>query len=133
MLLNELQEWITGPGIALGLLTFLGGLVIGNRLNLGRERRTEWNTVVDRVRAALIKAEGYGWGFPDLDAADIDRLRHQGSRRFRRRFDVAVERMNTLRSQYHRDKAGGWFYTPEQVREVVALRHELLSLVKRKV
>lgn len=131
--MDDLQSWITGPGVALGLLTFLAGLIIGHRLNLGRERRAEWNTVADRLRAAIIQAENKSWGFPDLDRADIDILRHKSGRRLRSRLDVALERLDTLRAQYHRDEIGGWFYLPEQVREVTELRHTLLSLIRRKV
>ena len=64
----------------LGLLTFLLGLLVGNRMSLWRERRKEFNEVAVRIRVALkSRAKDPQPSFSNnekIDAADTELFLH---------------------------------------------------------
>jgi hypothetical protein len=69
--------------VIIGLLGVLVGTLLGNWMALGRDKRREYNKVVNPMRATLLKAEdelkkGYsGRAFNDEDLLDVRRQSYE--------------------------------------------------------
>lgn len=132
---EELLEWINANGAVVGLLTFLFGLVLGHRFALGRDKRKEWNDVVDRVRVQLVKSLNYP---PHLkvDRASMDALTQVAAtistkRGLQGRIEGHLRRHSELASAYQQDNTGGIFYTTEQTAAMEVEIQALLGIVSR--
>ena len=86
-----LFELLTNPVIiALNSgIAFCLGLLIGNRLAIGRDKRKEYNAVAQPIRAALLKSH---WGSDPFDVVTVDLLYQHLSFCQRRGFRRAIER-----------------------------------------
>ena len=91
------MEQYLGPVLLiLPILTFLGGLLVGNRLAIGRDRRRERNVVAQRLRVALLNRGG-------LDRIDTDLYLQMLSFWPRWRFRRAVERHQKATADHQYD------------------------------
>ena len=98
-------------------LTFLGGLLVGHRLALGRDRRNDYNAALDSVREGLLgerRSMGYRAG-PRATDNDVDRLRALMGWRQRRQWDTAWQRLEQERNRPPaQDSAGQPIYAERQ-------------------
>ncbi len=121
--------WLNSNGAVVSIFTAAFGFWGGLRVNLLTARRAEWNAVVDRVRAALIRCETHEIPIrPD----DMDLLLHQAGWLKRRRIQSVCRCHADINRQHKRDKWGGITHPPEQIAEMTLLRGQLLKLLKRK-
>ncbi len=116
----------------MGLVSGLVGFWAGFRSNLWIARRAEWNAVVDRIRAGLLKSRQYDNIELRMDDADLDLLLVQASWRKRRSIQSVVDRHSNICRDYKRDSGGGIVYTEEQMEGMRAERERLLRLVRRR-
>lgn len=128
----DLLAWFNSNGVAVGALCSLIGFWLGFRTNLWIARRNEWNAVVDRVRAGLLKSRRYDNHDLRIDDEDIDSLIHQAGWNRRRKIHSALERHAAITQDYHQNSLGGVSYYPPQIEEMKQLRERMLGLVVRR-
>ena len=122
--------------LAIKLLIFLLGLVLGNRLAIGRDKRKEYNEVADLIYSALAKeaksiksngAVAYGPDYSDLD--DLSRRMPFYNKS---KFNKALENYKLQRNEKNRkqDNYGQPFYVdPEKI--IISI-NELIKFTNRK-
>lgn len=128
-------EWINLNGAVVGLVTFLFGLLMGHRFALGRDKRKEWNDVVDRLREPLFKSLRH----PDhmgLDRAGADALKQVArtmltKRRLCAQIDDHIESHALVARAYKQNAAGSVYYTKEQLSAMKIEIEGLLRIVQR--
>ena len=108
--------------LAFGLLTFLGGLLIGHRMTLSRDRRKEFNEVAARIRVALKSRtqspRPYFGTSGRIDGTDMELFLHLLSALSRRKFEQAWSRYEAECKNTNTDSLGGVSYkNPETVVE----------------
>ncbi len=79
----------TLTALAISTVTFLIGLVGGNRLAIGRDRRKEFNTAIEPIRGMLIKERARPSPMsPSPDSTDIELISSMFGRRKAKRFYI---------------------------------------------
>lgn len=119
-----------------GLLGVLVGGLIGHWLALGRDKRREFNEVVDPVRLSLLKAredlkKGHAWRA--FASPDIDRVRIVLKSSKREALDQALTRYwNAYRDAHKPDGMGGQIILKEKTASVLKEIDYIEALLKRK-
>jgi hypothetical protein len=97
------------------LVTFGLGLLLGNWLAIGRDRRTEFNEVAQTLRESL------------PSPVEIDAL-HQRLRWWdRKRFSIALTRYIESRKKWKQNKSGDTFYDEETSAAILSNLKSLMS------
>jgi hypothetical protein len=74
---EEGHEILKDYWLALSVAGFFLGFLVHARLELGKERRKEYNEVANEIRALLIRSRSHPWAFPDLPTDEqLDLLYH---------------------------------------------------------
>ena len=87
-------------GLALALVLF-AGLLFGHRMGLNREKRREFNIIVEPIREQLINSHNLeAQQFPVLSAEQIAQIRSVMSaihrRAFEKKYELYVQSLNSL-------------------------------------
>ena len=115
--------------IAIGssLLTGLIGLLVGHRLAIGRDRRREFNVLVDPVRDLVLCQK-----IPDR--IQILKIRERLTRRKRKGFDRAIEVYKQSKSTYTRnrkpDGMGGFLDGDKSAEDRLVISHAVNDLLR---
>ena len=116
-------------GLAFGLIGFL----IGNRFALDRDKRREFNKIIEPIRTILLE-EKIGRGFFAFAIKDIDILKLREVLPFwkRRRFDIAVEKYKKSKSgeNIEWNSTGGVGFKNTEI--IVHAINNLLKFIKKK-
>ena len=124
------QLFIDNPE-AFSCIGFLGGLLVGNWLSIGRDRRKEFNDIADPIRVALIGARSGPSAHFVLGEAEVDRIIYTLPVWKRRGFSLALSKYNKAKQgAERRSPDGGVFY--ELPSDFVKHIETLLSYVRRK-
>ena len=117
--------------IGVGLVTGLIGLLVGNRLAIGRDRRKEFNSLAERIRIQLLREkEG-----PSPNSAIPDKVTFMLFRERlpfwkRRAFDRALQNyQNSKKEQnWERDQYGSVSYKDQTL--IIHSIEALLNIIK---
>ena len=113
-----------------GFACTLFGYFVGNRLAIGRDKRREFNALIDPVRSSLIGERSHPGGFKT--PSDITFLKISESLPFwkRRRFDRAVKAYKNSKGSENKEKdgMGGFSWIDESI--IVHAVDNLLSYLK---
>lgn len=101
--------------IVIQVLIFLSGLIIGNRLAIGRDRRKEYNIIAEKIRLGLIKEKEYiiegNMAIEGTEDTDFKKLMFQLSWYKLRRFNNLLSEYKEIKKKEHyNNKYGGSFY-----------------------
>lgn len=119
-----------------GLVGVLLGGLIGHRLAIGRDRRREYNEIVEPLRVASLKARddierGYSWRA--FNESDIDRVRAFLPRRKKEEFERVLERYRkAYRAALVPDNMGGQVVIKDHTLQVLIELHAIEALLKRR-
>jgi hypothetical protein len=117
--------------IGVGLVTGLIGLLIGNRMAIGRDRRKEFNSLIEPIRILLLRERERPTPYSTIpDKIDFAVLRDRLTLRKRRAFDRALENYQKSKSEENqvRDQLGSVFYKDETL--IIHSIEELLKIIK---
>lgn len=120
--------------ILLSLFTFFAGLLIGHRLSLGRDKRKEFNEVVQRVRPVILAISKNPSPYNNSINDEDMRFLITGITPWKRRkFRKAWEHYNRARGSVTmlRDGAGGVFYSDEDMLTIKVAATNVLPFVER--
>lgn len=115
-----------------GFICGLIGFFIGNRLALGRDKRKEFNKIIEPIRTILLTEKinlGYAPGIKDID---ILKLREELAFWKRSRFDIAVKEYKRSKSNENmeKDDMGGFSFKNTEM--LIHTINNLLTFTKRK-
>ena len=123
----------------IGLIgVFIGGIA-GNRLAIGRDRRREFNALIDPIRSDLIRIQMHASnGLKGPWVITFPLIREQLSFWKRRGFDRAIEHYKQCKDTYHRNrirfKVDGPD-SPDTIKDAEAVKYSagyLLNYLKRR-
>jgi hypothetical protein len=108
MSIDELRQLITLNSALFGGAGFFLGLYIGHRLALGRDRRNEYNEIIEPLRERLVKQrdEPGVMSGGTLSSVELDRLDPYLWRWNRRRVREANDRCKKAREYLRSDRTG---------------------------
>ncbi|REG82161.1 hypothetical protein [Marinomonas pollencensis] len=122
--------------LATGIVGILVGGLVGNRLAIGRDRRKEYNEIVDALHErlesqALIAQKGQ---FPNdahsLDNASFIPLRRKLSNRQNKKLDVAIEGYAAAKQQCGYFETGLYHFNKAEI--LIAAIRKLQTFVKQR-
>lgn len=124
-------NWIS----AFGGGTFFGtliGIYLGHRLQLGRDKRAEWNALIDPIRERLVSTasdlRGGQWYITPIELDRIDKYFDPISRvRLR---EAMTAHQKCCAEQIRTDSAGQRYFV--DVRAVTATTEAALDLIRRR-
>jgi len=130
-----LEKFINIYSGIFGILTFLLGLFLGNRLAIGRDKRKEFNEIADEIYSVLLKKregaeKGLIWNGPTKE--QFAHLIRRASSVAKLSISKSIEKYNKAIDQNNisHDSYGQLFYSrPEEVTNAIDL---LLQHVQRK-
>jgi len=117
--------------IALNLLLFFAGFFIGNRLAIGRDKRREFNSLIDPIRTSLLITKNRPNNrLPDNYLITFELIRERLHSWQRRGFDRAVEAYKESKGDGNRghDDMGGFVYKDKAL--IVHAAEALLKYLK---
>lgn len=122
--------------VFVNVILFIAGLVFGNWLAIGRDKRKEFNDVADKVYLALkkqkerVKESDAVISGPDDD--DLERLKRILSIFKKKRFVKCINRYRAVTSSdnWKRDQVGQAFYKDSEI--VLQAIDELIQHTSRK-
>ncbi|MBX3611001.1 MAG: hypothetical protein KF871_14010 [Hydrogenophaga sp.] len=118
----------------LPIVTLVLGAWLGLRFGVLRDKRSERNQVVDRIRARLLEARQDGGPTPMdkfIDSTDLDLLQQMTGKREWAMIESLVTRYRSMASKYERDRVGQPFYGHIRTKELDALIVVLLEKIRR--
>ncbi|MDY0297464.1 MAG: hypothetical protein RB296_09115 [Acidobacteriota bacterium] len=119
--------------IAFSLIGVLVGYLIGNRLAIGRDRRKEFNILVDPIRISLLgEKHNINRNQTAFNSARIELIREELPFWKRRRFDEAVKNYRNSKSAENRDSDGTGGFTYRDFDKIKNAIDGLLKYLKRK-
>ncbi len=100
-----------------GFATSLGGFLLGNRLAIGRDRRKEFNELIDSIRFSLMAERDNPGGFKSPDKVTLLKIREYLWRWQRKGFSRVVKKYEESKGTDNResDKGGGFFYKDKRM------------------
>ena len=127
--MDQLLEFFQGVHpILLNSFTFLAGVLIGHWIQLGRDKRQEYNEIVKPLRATLVEFAEHPTPYLYCDPVQLDQLRHYLWWGKRTRLERAMRRLEECSTkQLDQDAAGQPNLTNRPI--VSACTRELLQLI----
>lgn len=134
----SIQEFFQSPNmeIILNIILFLAGLVLGNWLAIGRDKRKEFNQIADKVYLALKKQKE---GIKENSAVvsgpksgDLEKLRRRVSFLKKNSLTESIQKYRevTASDNWEQDGYGQAFYKDSKI--VIRSIEDLLHYTKRK-
>lgn len=126
---DSVQSTISNP--VFGLVMGLVGFLIGNRLAIGRDKRIEFNKLIDPIRHDLFGMKNHpGYDFRGTWMITFTLIREKLPFWKRRSFDRAIEnyRKSKADENRHRDGMGGFVY--EDPAKIVRAVNDLLKYLR---
>ncbi|WP_039049132.1 hypothetical protein [Comamonas thiooxydans] len=131
--ISSILDWLNSNGAVVSLCTAAFGFWGGLRTNMLTARRAEWNAVVDRVRAGLLRSRNHSSISLPISVEDEDLLMRLACWWRRGRIRRVIDQYSEIRGQSQRDsETGAVFYTSKQEQEMQWLREQLLTMVQRR-
>ena len=113
--------------VAIGFACTLIGFLLGNWLAIGRDRRKEWNDLINPVRVILIKELTSPGIFEGVDAISLALICERLPKWKTESFTRAIEAYGKSRGKENigRDDMGGWFY-----KDKALISHAAINLLE---
>jgi len=128
--LELVRVLLSDPVYSAGVSTtaFLTGILIGNWIAIGRDKRKEYNEAAEPIRSIFLMFREHptrSYGEPTV--VEVDRLMQRSPRRKRRGLSMALDRYKRAKKDaYYQDTTDGeWFY--RDTHEVRRSIEEILS------
>lgn len=129
---NNIDAIIKNSSYAFGLITFFLGILLGNYFHLLRDRRKEFNSVVEELRNRFLKDKGYPLVTTIEEYTIID-IRNGLKSRDRRPFDKAIVEYNkSIGSENQKGDGQGGFTFVDETKILHAIDNLLKYLKKRR-
>ena len=129
---NFFQQTLLNP--ALGLIWGLIGFLIGNKLALGRDKRREFNKIIEPIRTNLLEEKISGGHLMVFVFTNIDILKIREKLPFwkRRRFDIAIKKYKESKNNENieSNSMGGASFKNTEI--VIHAINKLLKFIKEK-
>jgi len=120
--------------IVYGIIGTIIGVLIGNRLALGRERRKEFNELIDPVRTALLRQRNHPRRREIVDDIILFKTREMLPFWKRNGFDWAIEQYKKSKETYHKNLIpngmGGFEEGEKAIEDKAAISHSADRLLK---